>query len=434
MRLPLFAFLMLFSMLAGCRPAPGSPLAEGNAEPPVALTPIPSPPVAAPIEPEPTPTTTMLRIWGPIEFSPGGDERGGALFHQQIQAFEQSHPDIDVIYEPKTFEGPAALPNFLRAASPVAPEILPDIVLMPGELLEEVARTGLLFPLDTLVSDSLREDLFPFATRDTRVEGRWLAVPLVVHMEQGVALSGTLEEPVLMLERLLRQDAPVWLFAGQGRNEGEMNNALLVQLLAISESRPGPGNLPQQEEIAALLATLQAAQQRGSIPRQVLQLQDHSLLFDRLETGLASLIQTNSRHYLLQRDDYPTLTFAPLPTVTGRTDTVVEGYLFGVTTNDPRQQEAVRQFLDWSFESTRLGEWSQDAHWLPARRAALEVALDDVDYRTFASERLENGWLRPGGQPWIGFAQAMQEQFRAVMTEQKSPVDAANEIVQAYDP
>jgi ABC-type glycerol-3-phosphate transport system substrate-binding protein len=432
MRLPLFVFLVLLASLAGCRPAPGSPLAGENAEPPVALTPIPSPPAAVPVEPEPTPTSTTLRIWGPIEFSPAGDENGGALFHQQVQAFEQSHPDIDVIYESKSFEGPAALPTFLRAASPVAPEILPDIVLMPSGLLEEVAQTGLLFPLDTLVGEPLRQDLFPFATRDTRVEGNWLAVPLVVQIEQGVTQAGTLEEPVLMLERLLRQDTPVWLFAGQGRNEGEMNNALLVQLLAISESRPGPGTLPQQEEIAALLATLQAAQQRGSIPRQVLQLQDHSLLFDRLETGLASLIQSTSRHYLLQRADNPTLTFAPLPTMTGRIDTVVEGYLMGVTTDDPRQQEAVRQFLAWSFDSTRLGEWSHEAHWLPARRSA--IALDDDDYRAFATERLENGWIRPGGQPWIGFAQAMQEQFRAVMTEQKSPVDAANEIVQSYDP
>jgi ABC-type glycerol-3-phosphate transport system substrate-binding protein len=434
MRLPLFTLLVVLISLAGCRPAPGSPLVEENAEPPVALTPIPSPPVAAPVEPEPTPTTTTLRIWGPIEFATAGGERTGELFHQQIQAFEQSHPGIDVVYEPKGFEGAAALPNFLRAASPVAPEVLPDIILMPSGLLEEVAQTGLLFPLDTLVSDPLRQDLFPFAMRDTRVEGNWLALPLAVHMEQGVVRSGTLEEPVLMLERLLRQDAPVWLFAGQGRNEGEMNNALLLQLLAISESRPGPGNLPQQEEMAALLATLQAAQQRGSIPRQVLQLHDHSLLFDRLETGLASLIQTNSRNYLAQHEDYPTLTFAPVPTLTGRVDTVIEGYLVGVTTDDPRQQAAVRQFLDWTFESTRLGDWSRDAHWLPARRSALDVAVEDVDYRAFADERLENGWIRPGSQPWINFAQAMQEQFRAVMTEQKSPVDAADEIVQAYDP
>ncbi|MDQ4077060.1 MAG: extracellular solute-binding protein [Chloroflexota bacterium] len=373
-----------------------------------------------------------MTIWGPPELSPGETPAGSELLAEEYAAFERFYPDIQLHYEPRAMSGPASLLNYLRSASSVAPSILPDLVIIPPSLLEEAAQTGLLFPLDGVIPEGLRTDLYPFATRDTQVAGNWLALPLALKVEHGATRTGQQNQVPQTLDRLLRPNAPTWLFAGQAGENGEMTNVLLLQLLAISEQMPAPGSLPEQEELVALLATLQAAQQEGVIPRQNLLISDETLLFNRLISGQAGFIETSSRTYLMQQRDMPDLTFTPIPTLNGTMPTVVDGYLIALATNDPRQQQAAARYLEWFFDPARLAAWSGASAWLPARRSTLEEIIDDEEYGDFLDALLEQGWLRQGGATWSSFAQAMQEQFRAVMTEATSPVEAVDAIIETY--
>ena len=68
------------------------------------------------------------------------------------------------------------------------------------------------------------------------------------------------------------------------------------------------------------------------------------------------------------------------------------------------------------------------------RRSALAQAVSDEAYQKFLDERLEHGWLRPGGALFRDFAQIMQEQFRGVMLEQISPAEAVETITETYAP
>jgi ABC-type glycerol-3-phosphate transport system substrate-binding protein len=236
------------------------------------------------------------------------------------------------------------------------------------------------------------------------------------------------------LPELLTEDAPTWLFAGQAHIQGEMSQALLLQLLALNEQLPLPSRLPPENELITLLTTLQAAQQAGSIPLQVLSLSENKELYDRLRTGQADLIQSNSGQYMKNEQESQSIIFAPLPTLTESDVTVIDGYLFAVTTDQARQQEAAARYLNWLLESSRWAEWSEAIGGLPARRSALPQAIRDEAYQNFLDERLEHGWIRPGGALFRDFAQIMQEQFRGVMLEQISPTEAVETITETYAP
>ncbi len=426
--------LFLLACLPACQLAGEGTEPAGGAALPAVLTPAPTPTLAL-IEittvPQPTPSAVTLTIWGPAALDPEGDADGAEVLFAQIAAFEQAYPEVRVVYEAKPSSGPASLMNYLRSSSAVAPSLVPDLILLPPQSLSEIAQTGLLAPLDPVIPAELRDALFPFATRDTRIDGNWLALPYAVQVEQGVVRRNERHRVPPTLDRLLRPEAPIWLFAAQAGEDGQMTNALLLQLLAISAGIPRPGNLPEQEQLIALLATLQAAQQEGTIPRQVLLLNDESLLFDRLEMEQVDLIESSSKSYLREQGQ-SNVTFAPLPTLTGELPTVVDGFLLALTTDEPRQQAAATLLIGWLFEPGRLAEWSRASFWLPARRDALALASDDEAYVTFLNGVMERGFLHPGGANWVSFAQTMQEQFRAVMTEQVSPFDAVEMIQQTF--
>ncbi|MGH2541375.1 MAG: extracellular solute-binding protein [Ardenticatenaceae bacterium] len=392
--------------------------------------------------PQPTPSTVTLTVWGPLELSPLGTTGGAEWLAQEMEAFEQFHGDIEVVYEAKPESGAASMLNYLRSASAVAPTLVPDLVIFSPNLLPQLAQTDLLSPLDQVIGESLRGDLYPFAFRDTQVDGSWMALPLAIQIEHGAARSGERDVVPLTLDRMVRENAPIWLFAGQAGADGQMSNPLLLQLLSLmgrtqGETTEGPlgaNALPPQEELVTLFATFQEAQKQGAIPRQNLLLNDELLLFDRLLSDQADFIETSSHTYLMQRGQGSPVTFAPVPTLTGNMITVIDGYLIALTTGAPRQQEAATRFTEWLFEPARLVAWSRASHWLPARRSALFGAIEDGAYQTFLDQQLMTGWLRPGGTEWVSFAQAVQEQFRAVMTEQTSPVAATEMLLETYAP
>ena len=163
-------------------------------------------------------------------------------------------------------------------------------------------------------------------------------------------------------------------------------------------------------------------------------MEESEALYERLRSGQADLIESNSRQYMLERDRKDDILFTRLPTLTGLFMTVIDGYVIALTTEEPSQQQAAVLYLKWLLESSRLAQWNRAYKGLPARPSSLKNTIDDEEYRKFLVEQLENGWLRPSGTNWHDFAQIIQEQFRAVMLEQVSPTEAVDTIIEAYAP
>lgn len=419
----MFTLILLIVLVAGCQ--------FNNPAPTVVGTPLPvdSTPTAGlvPINPtiivEPTPAVIELRIWGPLDLSPQGTTETAELLERQRQAFEVQSADVLIAFEPKEETGGAAMIEYLRSASAVAPAILPDVIIFPTGQLDELAESQLLVPLDTLITPGLRADLYPFALRDTQLNGNWLAIPLTLQIEHGVRRTDMTRTLPTELEGLDQSNAPRWLFMGQGYGDGEISNALLLQLTAIGNALPRPDSLPEREQVIALLEQFQAATERGTIPRTVLSLNDESELYRRLENRQADWIESNSRTFQTMQADNSRLAFAPLPTLDGDPITIAEGYLIAITATNPRRQEAAAAWIEWSLEPSRLAEWNRLTYGLPASREGVAQTIDNAPYQVFVDGLMNHAWIRPGDAAWRNFAQTLQEQFRALLQEQITPAE-----------
>lgn len=423
----MFLFAVIIS-LAGCQFDPPAPTVEGTPRPADPSPTAPLVPIAPTVILEPTPSVIDLRVWGPVELSPHGSSEIATVFENQRQQFENQSSDILVTFEPKEETGTAALIEYLRSASAVAPSILPDVIIFPTSQLNELAESQLLVALDPLVSRELRTDLYPFAIRDTRVNDSWVAIPLTIQVEHGVRRMDYTRTLPSDLEGLLQSNAPRWYFLGQGYANGEMSNALLIQLIALNQQLPTSATLPDNLLLEQLMDRFQAATQRGTIPRTVLSLTDESELYNRLLNRQADWIESNSRTYLNRQANDSRLTFAHLPTLEGTPATVVEGYAIAITATNPRRQEAAMQWIEWLLDGNRMADWNQLTYGLPATRIGVAQTIENDEYELFIDELLNNAWIRPGRASWRDFARNVQEQFRAVIQDQITPAEFAESI------
>jgi ABC-type glycerol-3-phosphate transport system substrate-binding protein len=422
--------LTALMVLTGCQFDSPAPTIEGTPRP---TNPTPTAPLV-PINPtvilEPTPAVVELRVWGPLELSPQGTTETASVFEAQRQAFESQRADILLAFEPKEESGAAAMMEYLRSASAVAPAILPDVIIFPTGQLDELAESQLLVPLDTLIAPAIRADLYPFALRDTQINGNWLAIPLTLQIEHGVRRTDMTRTLPMELAGLDQNNAPRWLFMGQGYGDGEISNALLLQFTAIDQTMPTPNGLPETERLIEMLEQFQAATERGTIPRTVLSLNDESELYRRLENRQADWIESNSRAFLTAQAENSRLIFAPLPTLDGETATIAEGYVIAITATNPRRQEAAALWIEWLLEPSRLADWNRLSYGLPASREGVAQTIESAPYQVFVDGLMEHAWIRPGNAAWRNFAQTIQEQFRAVLQAQITPAEFVEAIEQ----
>jgi ABC-type glycerol-3-phosphate transport system substrate-binding protein len=421
-------FVAVLIIVAGCQFNSPAPSVDGT---PVATAPTPTvalSTVVPTIIVEPTPAVVELRVWGPLEFSPQDTTETAAIFETQRREFESESDDILLSFEPKEETGAAALIEYLRSASAVAPATLPDIIIFPTSQLNELAESQLLVPLEPLISRDLRNDLYPFAMRDTLINESWVAIPLTIQAEHGVRRVDYTRTLPRELEGLIQSSTPRFYFVGQGYGDGEMSNALLLQMIALNQQMPTANTLPDSNLLEQLMDRFLAATERGSIPRTVLSLGDETDLYSRLLNRQADWIESNSRTFLAQQAEDNRLVFTHLPTLDGNTVTIVEGYGIAITATTPRRQEAAAQWLEWLLDPNRVAEWNQITYGLPATRSGVAQTLEDEEYTMFVDELLANGWIRPSRTSWRDFARTVQEQFRAVMQDQITPAEFVEAI------
>lgn len=425
----LVALVIALWVLAGCQDRPGSssvaPTPTGIASP----TPGSG---AQQVEPTPTPSHIELTVWAPPALSPQSREGGADLLTQQIAVFEVANPSISIRYEPKAEDGDSSLLQFLRTASAVAPRVLPDVVILPSDDFNDAARVGLLYPLDTLVADELLQALYPFAQRDGRVGENLLALPMFVTVEHVIYRPRGAQPPPATWEAFLNGQQH-FLFAAAGRPDG-VNNPFLLQLLNISGKPLVGAEVPDMQALGRVLEFYDQGRTRNLIPAGVVELDESQQLWLQFLAGGAELLETDARSFLIERTRATELAYAAVPTSNGVPTTVAEGYLVAVTTADPLRQEAAMSYINWLLASEQLGPYAAATRWLPARPDALSGAIADASYRQFLDTLLASAWLRPSGSRWTAISRAVQEQFSAVLNDQRTPAEAIQILQETLRP
>ena len=137
--------------------------------------------------PLPQSTSTSLTWWTPDFASPGANGAAGSLVSRYVRDFELAQAGrVRVTPVTKARYGRGGLLDLMRAAQPVAPSILPDIVVLDTSEVPAAAAAGLLQPLDSLLDVSTLGNLYPFARQAAQVGGRFVAIPFATDLDHAI--------------------------------------------------------------------------------------------------------------------------------------------------------------------------------------------------------------------------------------------------------
>jgi ABC-type glycerol-3-phosphate transport system substrate-binding protein len=430
---PVGLVLLLLLILTGCGKA--TPTAVS-----VPPSPIPSPPrptVTPTPTREPQPMIVTLGLWLPERLDPYGGGAGADILAQQLADFSEAYPDLQVEVTVKKAHGRGGLLDFLRTARDAAPSILPDLVVLDAADLATAAGSGLIQPLDGLLSPAGVTDPFPFATELGKVDERTLGFVVGADMQHLAYRPALLDSPPVSWTQVISPPVP-FLFPAGGR-EGQINDATLIQYLAAGGRLTDPDGQPwlDKDVLVSVLSFYSDCVASGAIsptvvtptisPTMVLKIADADQAWEQFQTGEGQMAVVQAGRYWLEADD--TVAAAPVPTRDGQPFSIARGLVVAMVADDPARQALAMLLLDWLIAPDHSARWTQAAGYLPGTRSALRMwDVSNADQAMLRSV-MEAAVSAPRPEVMEVVGPAMQEALRAVLRGRATPEDAAASAV-----
>ena len=388
------AFTFLFLALSAC-----DLVANSKATPTV--TQLPSIPTAAntPVQ-ETTPITTTaiapvtrsitLTIWTSTEIAPNSDVPGGAVLLEQLNAFENSHPDVTLFVELKTIADQGGTLSYLRTGRTVAPGILPDVVLLPASQLSSAAEQGLIFPLDESLEQEAVDDLYPVARELVHVDEQTLGYPFALTNLQHLAYNGSaITETVSGDWSQLVTDRPGMLIYPAADFIGaELTAHFYREFGGTFVDDLGQPAL-QVEPLVDALELIQLGVSEGYIDPLSGSTASLDQAWQIFQGNPTLFIQTTASFYLrrLAAGASTNLRVAPLPGPGGPVTPTVGAWTWAISTPEPARQALAAELIRWLTSGANMGEWSLESQLIPARRSAFEAWPQDA-YLAFIQRQI----------------------------------------------
>ena len=374
--------------------------------------------------PMPTPTLepmiVTLELWLPEELEPYGDRPGADLLAQQLDDFGQSYPDVQVEVTVKKAHGRGGLFDFLRTARDAAPSVLPDLVVLDAAELDTAAGSGLIQPLDSLLSPAEMADRFPFATALGTAGGQAFGFVVGADMQHLAYRPTLLESPPVSWTQIISPPVP-FLFPAGGRDQ-PVNDATLIQYLAAGGKLTGPDGRPWLDGgvMVSVLGFYSACVGTGTIsPTAVLGLTDADQAWERFRAGEGEMAVVRAGRYWLEADE--TVAAAPIPTSNGQPLSIARGWVIAMVADDPARQALAMLLLDWLIAPDHNGPWTQAAGYLPGTHGALRMwNVSNVD-RAMLHDVMEAAVPAPRPEVMATAGMAMQEALEAVLRRWNTP-------------
>lgn len=359
-------------LLAACN----TPQPTGTPPKPVPTAPAtPTPLVAA--TPAPKTLTVWLPDWMLLE-----DSEAAQITQNTIQGFGIDN-GIDIHLVIKTPRGPAGLLDALSKTYPVAPAVLPDLIVLPLDDAERAARQNLLQPLNELTPPDLSGDLYPFANNVLAGNENWYILPFAADFEHLAFQPSALSDIPLNWQIILESQAHYAFPAGGP--EDALSDALLAQYLSVS---PDGTLTPDAAALRELLVFYDQAARDGLLTPEILQYASPADTWSLALQGKVELAHTWASLWLRDRAQATILRYGPVPTADSKPRTIAHGWAFAVVTADPTRQALVKDLIATLMAPDTLASWTLAARLLPTRRSALALWPDD-EYTTFTAESLE---------------------------------------------
>jgi multiple sugar transport system substrate-binding protein len=407
--------MLLFLSLASCTRLPfqgSTPTPEPSAT--ATLTPTPT------IEETSTPVgPTTLRLWLPPQFDPEDGSSAGDLLKARLDEFGKRRPNIHLEVRIKALSGPGGLLDSLSAANAAAPLALPDLILLPRNMLETAALKGLLYSLEGSIPPLDTGDWFDYAQELAHLQNSTFGLPFA-----GDAL-------ILLFRPAEIQDAPTdW------SSTLDLTSPLIFPAadeqasFTLAEYLSDGGQVKDVEgrptlnvdALTNVLTFYQQAEQAGVMPFWLTQYATDDQSWEGYQGGDSNLVITWTSRYL--RELPVDTAAAPIPTSNGRPFTLANGWIWALSNPQIERHDLAIELAEFLTTSEFLSEWTAAAGFLPPRSSALAGWSDSV-LQSLVSKIVLSAEIIPSTDVLTVLSPAMQEATVEVLKEQADPITAA---------
>lgn len=410
----LWAALALSVVACTTAPTPSPAL------PTATLTPLPSPTAPRPEVTLTPPPPRPLVVWLPSNFSASGAVN--APLQNALNAAVTTVPSLTYTARLKPADGPASLINTLLAAYHVAPDILPDLVLLSRMDLARAAAARVVRPLDGRLNASLAEH-YPFAQSMVTVEGQQFGVPaaaettlLAYNTRLYAAPPTTWAEILTGSLAVAGDDGLLWLVTHN-----------YVALGGTFNTTPGQPAL-NGDILTQALVPLNILQTNSLLYAPTLTANNPQAASQALRDGRAALALITASDYLGQAVRVNT-NASLLPTPNGQASALITGWSWAVVNRGEALHPRTQEILETLTTQVALTVWTQEARLLPTRPDVLS-AWGVSPSAALAANLLGTAQLFPAQARAEVVAQALRQAAREVALGNTLPAQAAQTAAQ----
>lgn len=375
--------VLLAFLLAACTVQPASPPAPPptfTATPHARSTPSPTPPMQL-----------VLNVWVPDTWISSWDSLAGKALQQQVLDFESTHPQYQVKLHIKKASGAGGILELIEAALPVAPNVLPDLVLFEQASLREAYQKALIGPLE--LNPEVSADWLPYAQNGVTFGGQIYAIPYLTDVEHAVVVPKDETALPLTWETVLLDGYHVLIPA-----KGELADAALVAWYlsaggGLTDERGNP--YLERATLETLYRFIRALQDGGWLyPTQVRSFADARDTWDAFARGQGALAAVPAGAYWTAPSGrgvpmpWPGLSVPPVTPVTRL-------LVWGRVNQDPIRRDAAFALLAWLTAPERMSALSTPAQMLPASRRAIALWQLPAEQEATLLQILDQGVLMP---------------------------------------
>ena len=415
-------------------------VATGETEPSATVDPTPSPaPDATQAHPQETSTPEesfpiQLTMWTIEQISPQAEGEAGNILVKGLKAFEDTHPDVQISVVLKNESGKGSVLDYLRTASQVAPDVLPDLVVLNTVDLTALARAGLVVPLNGRVSSTLAKDLLPGARAAGSVDNQLVGIPFEMDVEHLIYNTNKLVTAPMDWTDVISSNT-TYVFPAKGRN-GLVNDAFLIQYLALGGRLQDDEGQPfiDKQSLRAVLGYYRQGTEQGVIPPDVLSIATPDDIWPSYVAAEVGMAHVSSHRFLTDREVLRSTQFAAIPTSDGVSLTIGRGHALAVVTRDPTRQSLALSLVEYLMAPDNNVEWNQARAYLPTRYAVFDAIGESDPYWAFLKHQLEVAVPPPSFPEYDQIGRVLQQAVIEVLSGEATPEEATDAAVNTLIP
>ncbi len=343
--------------------------------------------------PSPAPEQRTIRVWWPDELYPPEGSAAAEILQSQFELFRQTYSSYTVEIRRKRSHGLGGILSSLRTAAPVAPGALPDLTLMRREDLLTAAQEGLIVPLEGWMPANLSgSNLFSGVRALGEVDGVLYGIPYVLDAQHTLYRASVFQTPPQTFEDVLQAETP-YLFAA---DDAPVSWTVLLQYLAADGQlvdANGAATL-SPDALQTVLEFYAEGEAVGVFSPALLDYTQPQDYWNVFVSGEAHLITIDTHAYLSQREAVQNVAPSVIPTADGTSLTVLDGWMWVVTTPNPDHQRQALAFLSWMMRVSHQSAFSEAFGVLPSQVRALRL-WEDRAYADFAQTLITTAVVFP---------------------------------------